>query len=58
MFVASQHKTKQGTKLNDQLVLKFRSEEKKPMESETNSVDRAVATLMFNGTTYHECRSY
>jgi len=25
-----------------------RSEDKKPMESETNSVDRAVANLMFN----------
>lgn len=33
----------------------LRSDDKKPMESETNSVDRAVANLMFNGTAYCEC---
>ena len=26
----------------------FRSEDRKPMESETNSVDRVIANLMFN----------
>ncbi|CAL5196391.1 unnamed protein product [Lathyrus oleraceus] len=33
----------------------LRSDDKQPMESETNSVDRAVANLMFNGTAYCEC---
>ncbi|PNX97647.1 hypothetical protein L195_g020880 [Trifolium pratense] len=33
----------------------LRSEDEQPMESETNSVDRAVANLMFNGTAYCEC---
>lgn len=28
--------------------LMYRSEDNKPMESESNSVDRAVANLMFN----------
>nr|AFK33329.1 unknown [Medicago truncatula] len=33
----------------------LRSDDKKQMESETNSVDRAVANFMFNGTAYCEC---
>ncbi|XP_058744184.1 protein LNK3-like [Vicia villosa] len=33
----------------------LRSDDQQPMESETNSVDRAVANLMFNGTAYTEC---
>ncbi|CAI8607447.1 unnamed protein product [Vicia faba] len=33
----------------------MRSNDNQAMESETNSVDRAVANLMFNGTAYCEC---
>lgn len=43
------------THLTSNATFVYRSDDKKQMESETNSVDRAVANLMFNGTAYCEC---